>query len=171
MRFRMYRLFIILSLLLWTPLSLLAQHTQIEKDYEAGRLSLDQKVLYQFYAQQSPRQLPAVYAGPESTPIKCVTPAIMELHRNEDQLSPATLRQAKSMLKAGALSSSQTQSSASGKSIIHYQTAGEHAVPAADSENNGITDYVEPVTDAESSSYRHEVLRSGYTDPYSSVRP
>src|SRR5699024_1350154 len=119
----------------------------------------------------SPRQLPAVYAGPESTPIKCGTPAIMELHRNEDQLSPATLRQAKSMLKAGGLSSFQTQSSASGKFIIHYQTAGEHAVPAADSNNNGIPDEVETVAEAADSSYRHEVQRLGYTDPISSRRP
>src|SRR5699024_10916852 len=97
--------------------------------------------------------------------------ALMTLHRNQDKLSPSTLRQARSMVEKDREKAFQTHQSPSGRVAIHYDTAGEHAVPTADRNNSGIPDYVELVAEAADSSYRHQVQTLGYTNPISSRQP
>ncbi|MEX0844500.1 MAG: T9SS type A sorting domain-containing protein, partial [Balneolaceae bacterium] len=55
--------------------------------------------------------------------------------------------------------------SPSGKFEIIYQTFGPDSVSITDEDNNGIPDYIERVAEASDSSYRHEILNIGFTDP------
>ena len=162
MAFKYYRLFIPLIFLWWLPLGLQAQHSEINKAFEEGRLTLDQKILYQFYAQQQPQKLPESYRSENHKPIKCGTPAHMDLYRNRDAVSPSIAHK----VKAGRSSRIPKEyQSRSGKFNILYYTAGDSAVSVRDDNNNSIPDYVEQTAAAADSSYRHEVQTLGYTNP------
>lgn len=159
-------LFISLLLFLWFPLWAEAQHAEIKRDYEKGQLSLDQKILYQLYAGKSPQLLPRDYRRPDpDKPIKCGTPARMDFHNNRSQLSAGTVARVESMTADPGQHATRSYRSASGRFELNYATSGEHAVPARDANNNGTPDYVEWVAQAADSSYRHEVLTLGYSDP------
>lgn len=138
---------------------------QIDTDYRAGRLSVQQKVLYKLYAVNNPRKLPSQYRQQDSLPIKCGTPAIMEYHNNRDHLSAAANREVQSMMQVN-MQATETYTSPEGWFDIKYETTGQHAVPTEDTTGeSGIPDYVEEVAAAADSSYRHEVLTLGYADP------
>lgn len=158
-------LFIFLPLFLWLPLFLQAQHADIRRDYKRGRLSLDQKVLYQFYTAKNIQQLPRQYQPSEDKPMKCGTPARMDFHKYRAQLSAGTVAQIESLNPYPSQHADESYHSASGRFQINYTTSGEHAVPAGDANNNGIPDYVEWTAQAADSSYRHEVQTLGYSDP------
>ncbi|TYP93913.1 Por secretion system C-terminal sorting domain-containing protein [Fodinibius salinus] len=143
-----------------------AYHT-IDQAYKAGKLTLDQKVLYKFYLSKNSSKLPDQYRLPAQSAIKCGTPAYMDFERNRSQLSAATINKIKSMTAAPTAQASQTYSSPSGNFEIHYQTSGSSAVPNEDTNTNGIPDYVEKVATAADSSYSHEVQTLGYSDPIS----
>ncbi|GAA5523127.1 T9SS type A sorting domain-containing protein [Aliifodinibius salicampi] len=165
MRQHIYQLFIISLIAFLNPIVLQAQHAQIERDYQKGQLSLDKKVLYQFYAIRQPDQLPKNYEKESSEPIKCGTPAHMDLHKNRSQLSAGTIARIESMTSQPSQHSTKTYTSASGRFQINYTTTGENAVPSEDANNNGTPDYVEWTAQAADSSYRHEVQTLGYSDP------
>ncbi len=165
MRHYIHLLFIICLIAFLNPFSLQAQHAQIERDYQKGQLSLDQKVLYQFYAIQQPAQLPENYKQVSSKPIKCGTPAHMDLHKNRSQISAGTIARIESMSSQPSQLSTESYTSASGRFQINYTTSGENAVPTEDANNNGTPDYVEWTAQAADSSYHHEVQTLGYSDP------
>lgn len=165
MHFGIRKLFISLLFFLWVPLFLQAQHAEIKRNYEKGQLSLDQKVLYQFYAGKSPQHLPPAYQRTDNKPIKCGTPARMDFHKYQSQLSAGTIARIKSMTADPEQLVTQSHLSASGRFQLNYSTSGENAVPAQDANNNGTPDYVEWVAQAADSSYRYEVLTLGYSDP------
>ena len=95
---------------------------------------------------------------------KCLTPLmiLMESERQETN-KPIPL-----LLKAhlnNQASSAAEFISPSGKFRINYATAGRDTVPSDDFNNNLIPDYVEEVAAAADSSYNHEILTLGFTDP------
>jgi len=137
----------------------------IERDFLQGELTLDQKVLYEFYAANKPSQLPRQYQLEEDQVIKCGTPPISDYQNNKSKLSPATIREVESMMNDKSIQASETHTSPSGNFSVHYETTGPHAVPSDDNNSNGIPDYVEEVAAAADSSYRHQVHTLGYTDP------
>jgi hypothetical protein len=49
--------------------------------------------------------------------------------------------------------------------IIHYNTAGDHAVPPGDTDNNGIPDYVEKIAEAAEHSWIMQVNTFGFPPP------
>jgi len=159
------KLFITLFLFSCFPLILQAQHTRIQRDYDKGRLSLDQKILYQLYAGENPRKLPRNYRRTDPAPMKCGTPVRMAFYKHRQQLSASTIAQVESMTTSPAQNASESYRSASGLFQINYTTSGDHAVPVEDGNNNGVPDYVEWTAQAADSSYRHEVQTLGYTDP------
>ncbi|NGP88615.1 T9SS type A sorting domain-containing protein [Fodinibius halophilus] len=140
-------------------------YTKIDRAYQEGKLSLDQKILYKFYATNSAQKLPPKLKEESQLPIKCGTPAISDFIKNRDQLSASTIQKVKSMMGSSSMQASETYDSPDGNFTIHYETSGEHAVPAADENNNNTPDYVEEVATAADSSYRHEVQNLGYSDP------
>lgn len=137
---------------------------KIQQAYNEGLISLDEKIRYQFYAVQKPEKLPADYQRSEQVPEKCGTPFRIEYHKKREQLSPATISEVESILNTPSVQAQETYLSSSGKFEIHYDTAGEHAVPAGDENSNGIPDYVEWVAVAADSSWNHEVGTLSYTD-------
>lgn len=141
-------------------------YKEIEQDYTKGRLNLDQKVLYKFYATGNPQKLPESYQLRASEPVKCGTPAVTDFQQNYEKLSASTVAEIESIMGA-TTQSSETFQSPSGKFEIHYETTGRHAVPPGDEDGNNIPDYVEDVAAAADSSYRHQVQTLGYTDPIS----
>ncbi len=137
---------------------------KIEQAYQNGSLTLDQKILYQFYSIRDQQKLPSEYRSEDSAPIKCGAPIMMEFHQHRDQLSPSTIQKIESELERGSVVQ-ETFTSQSGRFEIQYETSGFHEVPAEDADNNDIPDYVEEVAAAADSSYRHEVQNLGYSDP------
>lgn len=126
----------------------------IRQLFEDKNLSVDEavKAYFRLYEQERPH--------------KCATPAWMFLYQHKSELSPATLDYVESRYAPARRNRNlPVYISPSGKFEINYQTSGEHAVPSGDSNSNGIPDYVEWVAEAMDSSYQHEVLTLGYTDP------
>ncbi|MDZ7681373.1 MAG: T9SS type A sorting domain-containing protein [Fodinibius sp.] len=140
-------------------------YQKIDQAYQSGDLSLDDKVLYKFYAHNNPQKLPRRFALEEQSVIKCGTPAVLDYRKNKGKLSPSTISAVESMMRVAQIQANETYTSPGGWFAIHYQASGPSAVPPEDSDNDNIPDYVEQVAAAADSSYRHEVLRLGYSDP------
>ncbi|SMO69824.1 T9SS type A sorting domain-containing protein [Gracilimonas mengyeensis] len=99
---------------------------------------------------------------------KCATPAFIFLKNHRNELSSQTLQKIDSLAKTKARADVTMQHSyisPSGKFEIHYDSSGPDAVPAEDLNNNGLPDYVEKTAFSADSSYRHEVLTLGFSDP------
>jgi len=176
MKFKFFYLLIALPFLF--PASLHAQGHEaqevqrpviqkIEHDFLLGRLTLDQKVRYQFYALGAPQKLPTEYRSEKKMAIKCGTPAMADYQRQKTELSMQTKSEVEPLLPTPHTQAVQTYQSSSGKFTLYYtnDSNSEDAVPQNDENNNGVPDYVEIAAAAADSSYRHEVLTLGYTDP------
>jgi len=138
---------------------------QIDRAYQQGDITLDQKVLYKFFPSKAKGDLPNNMTLDFDHPLKCGTPATSDFHRHKSELSSSTVNQIESFLSHPTLQASETYQSPDGYFTIHYETSGDHAVPPEDSNTDGVPDYVEEVAAAADSSYRHEVNQLGYTDP------
>ncbi len=126
----------------------------IRQAFEEKVISVDEAVMAHF----------RIYE--EDGPHKCATPAHMFFHRHRSELAPATLDAVNTRYAPARRSRSLPAFiSPSGKFEINYETSGPDAVPSGDTNTNGVPDYVEWVAEAMDSSYRHEVLTLGYTDP------
>lgn len=143
-------------------------YKSIDRAYEQDKLTIDQKVLYKFYAIKNPNKLPSEYQAQKGKPLKCGTPAIIDFHKNRSRLSKASISEIESLMSTPTAQASETHTSESGRFVIHYETSGEHAVPSEDDNNDGTPDYVEKVATSADSSYRHQVQNLGYSNPISS---
>ena len=140
-------------------------YQQIDRAYQRGDMSLDDKILYKFYAHDNPQKLPRRFALNDQSVVKCGTPAVLDYRRNKSKLSRSTVSAVESMMSRTQNQASETYTSPGGWFAIHYQTSGSSAVPPEDQDGDNIPDYVEQVAAAADSSYRHEVQRLGYADP------
>lgn len=95
---------------------------------------------------------------------KCLTPLMILLESEKESLNDEFLQKLNEV-SPRTNSSVAEFISPSGKFRIHYETSGSHAVPSEDINSNGIPDYVEEVAEASDSSYNHEILNLGFTDP------
>lgn len=139
--------------------------TKIDRAYQEGKLSVDQKVLLKFYATQSPEKLPHDFQTGDNEVLKCGTPALSDYHKNKARLSRSTVSKIESFMQPTGTQTDETHLSPSGKFTIHFTRSGPDAVPNEDANRNGLPDYVEEVAEAADSTYRHEVLTLGYPDP------
>jgi hypothetical protein len=126
---------------------------------------LDKKVLYKFYARKALDKLPVKFHPKTETTLKCGTPAISDFQNNKSKLSASSVSEVESMMESPQTQASETYQSPSGKFTIHYETSGADAVPGEDSDGDGVPDYVEWTAAAADSSWRHEVVNLGYSDP------
>jgi len=138
---------------------------KIDSAFREGKLNLDQRIRYKIDAIKAPQKLPSEFQTPNALPLKCGTPAIIDFHKHQKQLSAATVNEIESELNPPTTQSSKTYQSPAGNFTIHYQTSGSDAVPSKDSNSNNIPDYVEEVGAAADSAYRYEVGTLGYPDP------
>jgi hypothetical protein len=123
---------------------------EIQKAYYAGELTVDRAIDMQRNLIEN-----------SETPLKCGTPLEMFYHQHKDELGASSKVSHSPLLKSAAVD----YISPSGKFRISYQTSGNDAVPLDDSNGNTIPDYVEWIGEAADSSYRHEILTLGFTDP------
>ncbi|MCW9706969.1 T9SS type A sorting domain-containing protein [Fodinibius salsisoli] len=172
MRFGSRRLSIALLLGICLPIVAQAQYAKIDQAYKEGKLSLDQKIVYQFNAIRHPQKLPTLYReGENAQPYKCGTPAFKDFYQNRSKLSAATIQQVESMTTAPRVNASESYESPSGAFRIDYEATGPNKVPSVDADNDDIPDYVEEVAAAADSSYRHQVQTLGYSDPLINEQP
>lgn len=154
---------------------MLAQHKHIqghslfnaiEEANRAGSLTIDESMLYKFYAVMDPSKLPGSFRAIQPEPLRCGTPLFTEFHQLRDQLRASTVSEIEALISQSATRPTETFTSPSGNFVIHYETSGEDAPPATDTSGvNGVPDYVEFVAAAADSSMRHQVQRLGFTDP------
>lgn len=142
-----------------------AAYEKIERHYMEGKIdypeALKQKLAYVF----DPTLLRSEFKVEEMQPLKCAFPLMQELEsaKKSGDISAQTYNQLKSMLPETPETAA-TYTSPSGKFRIEYLTSGEDAVPAADSDNDGVPDYVEWTASAADSTWRHYVNTLGYPD-------
>lgn len=144
---------------------------EIDAAYHSGRISLDQKVLYKFYAGLKQEKLPSQFKTLEREVVKCGTPAQIDFQKYKSQLAPATVTEIESLTVETEKLATETYSSPSGKFLLHYETSGQNAVPSEDADGNNVPDYVEWAGAAADSSWRHEVGTLDYTDPVLTGEP
>lgn len=126
----------------------------IKNDFYEGKISADQAVRAQLLTLSG------------DTKHKCVTPITMMGHRYWKELSETTREGYHDKIRSRDITqATQFYTSPSGKFRIRYETDGSDAVPSADANSNSVPDYVEWVAEASDSSYRHEILTLGFTDP------
>ncbi|MEP1304595.1 MAG: T9SS type A sorting domain-containing protein [Balneola sp.] len=123
---------------------------QILNDYESGRVNADNTYL----------RMSAMYSDEHID--KCATPLHMFAHKYKDEISPSLLNNKPAFRNKSMMA---TFTSASGKFLFTYETAGQDAVPSTDGNSNGVPDYVEWAAIAADSSYKLLVETQGYTDP------
>lgn len=123
---------------------------QILNDYESGTVNADNTYL----------RMSAMYSDEHID--KCATPLHMFAHKYKDEISPSLLNNKPAFRNKSMMA---TFTSASGKFLFTYETAGQDAVPSTDGNSNGVPDYVEWAAIAADSSYKLLVETQGYTDP------
>ena len=130
---------------------------EIHNQFLEGKMGVDEAVSRQL-------ELLETHTGESGHPIKCATPLFQLLHREQENLSEKTKAKIDAMFSSSTLET-KSYVSASGKFIIYYETTGPDAIPLGDANSNSIPDYVEWTAEAADSSYRHEVITLGFTDP------
>ena len=104
-------------------------------------------------------------------PVKCLTPHLITatVHHPDHEIS-AEIRE---MFELAAMEIQNTEFylSPSGRFRLEFSRIGTHAVPLADTNGNGIPDYVERAAIYADSSYAHQVTRLGFTDPVNPLIP
>tara|TARA_R110002124_G_scaffold246052_2_gene411145 strand:+ start:5532 stop:7235 length:1704 start_codon:yes stop_codon:yes gene_type:complete len=149
------RLIILIALVATISNSLIAQTTTYsisEILIEHGKKTLT--------ADEAYLKMQSVYL--DGTIHKCATPLHIFEYKYRAEISNSLLQRERSNKNKSALA---TYTSASGKFELTYQTTGDDAVPAGDSNSNGVPDYVEWAAEAADSSYNYLVNILGYTDP------
>lgn len=96
---------------------------------------------------------------------KCATPVTIMAHKHWGKLSEGVKAEYQKVFNSSSVLATQNYVSPSGKFRIQYETTGPDAVPLADNNSNSVPDYVEWVGEAADSSYRHEIITLGFTDP------
>lgn len=136
---------------------------QALNQYRLGELSADEAIRFQI------SHLTSQQAADEPEFLKCLTPLFSMVEANRNTLSTETLAAYEAFIRqAPTAANVQAQAeyvTPGGKFTIVYTTAGRDAIPTADINNNLIPDYIEEVAEAADSSYRHEILTLGFTDP------
>lgn len=117
----------------------------IESQYQAGGLTLDDKVRLQItaikYPEDLPQQLSSLSLSVEASPIRCGSAVLSEIRLNWDVLSAETRQ-----YFTTAFERHDTEfmlKSPSGFFWLHYDTAGTDSVPSADDDFSGVPDFVE----------------------------
>lgn len=137
----------------------------IEIAAQNGLISKDEALLQKFYAGFDLEKLDPIYRSENDPPIKCMVPVMIEYELLKSEASPTIAAEIEELLDPQTPSQvGNTYISPSGIFIFKYDTSGTNAVPAEDSNENEIPDYVESAAFAADSSYSYMVETLGYTD-------
>ncbi|HVP35988.1 MAG TPA: MXAN_6640 family putative metalloprotease [Terriglobales bacterium] len=135
----------------------------VEDAYKNGEIDYETSLIYKVQTIHHLDRIPAKYRAKVETIQKSATPILLEVKKGWLSLSPQTRATLKTLLTrpAGPFS----YNSPEGHFKIHYDTTGVDGVPTADSNSNGIPDYVENLAHYADSSYRTEITYLGYRIP------
>lgn len=138
---------------------------EIQESYVRGEVDVNTAVLQQFKWLYDPKAV----RDEALTHEKCITPAFMFLHQHRGELSESTVHKVQEYQakreKPRVAVAEESYITPSGKFEIIYHVSGTDSVSIDDENDNGIPDYIDRVAEAADSSYRHEILNIGFTDP------
>lgn len=137
------RLLIVFTLMVTGNLFASATITVIDEAYGRGELTLDESILNKVYSFLSPELLDARFVDAQAGPIKCGTPILIEYEALQSQLTPGTINIIEALLTPSSDGMRSIYLSPGGHFSLDYSTTGTDAVPSADSDANGVPDYVE----------------------------
>ncbi|SYZ73514.1 exported hypothetical protein [Candidatus Zixiibacteriota bacterium] len=140
----------------------------IEKDYQAGQIDYENKIIYQLMSIRDPEKLPVQYktsaiSAAVSGPGKSATAIFREAWSNLKELSPDG--QAKVSQYLTRPGGAYAFDSPGGHFKLHYDISGPNAVPTTDADADGIPDYVEKAASYCDSAWRTEVTNLQYMAP------
>jgi hypothetical protein len=117
----------------------------IEQDFQDGKLTLDEKVMFQIKAIKRPFELPQKYQlfdlSTGITASRSATMALKEIVVQWDYLSNETQQAFREAFSRWPTTF--TYDSPSGFFKLHYDTSGTNQVPSADDDFSGVPDFVE----------------------------
>jgi subtilisin-like proprotein convertase family protein len=116
----------------------------IQQDYESGKINYEEALLQKFYLAFNKSK--SLYKTSASVfPQKCGTELIREFRSNTYKLSASAVAEIEEFLNAPFRITAETKTyiSPSGKFELTYETSGTNAVPSADTDSDGVPDYVE----------------------------
>ena len=138
---------------------------EIERAYHIGEISIDEAVMRQLQILKPEPTTSHLLHTEYAEFVKCGSPLHMFVEANQSKLSAPVLAAYEQAFSTTSVSSAQSYVSPLGKFIINYETSGDDSVSIVDNNSNGVPDYVEWVAEASDSSYKHEILTLGFTDP------
>lgn len=136
----------------------------IDEAMQKGEITKDQAILQKFYAGYKPEHLIDSFRLSSDAPIKCMLPVKNEYFQLKESLQTSTISEIEKLTARSFSSDQQEYLSPSGNFRFFYETSGSNAVPADDTNESGIPDYVERAAFAADSSYRYMVEDAGFTD-------
>jgi subtilisin-like proprotein convertase family protein len=142
-------------------------YSKIQSDYNSGKIGIDNQLLQKFYYGFDKSKLAPEYRDDDLTPLKCGTEMVMEYHAHEAELQKSTIDQINSYLKNPfeKTATTYTYLSHSGKFLLTYDIDGVNAVPLADTNGNGIPDYIEWIAGYFDYVWHFEIDSLGYLAP------
>ena len=133
----------------------------IEADYTDGLLDRDNASRYRQYAISAPGKLPSKYRS--SVRGKDATYSMLLLARDWSKLSKATQQEILEIRRNGYGNLSDTV--ATQHFVLHYTRQGNNAVPARDSNGNGIPDFIDIAAQSWEQVWDREITQLGYPAP------
>jgi hypothetical protein len=138
---------------------------QVQQQVQDGKMSSEQALLTKFQYAFDRESLSAEFRPEGVAPLKCGTPLIVEFMQVRDQL-PADIRSTiEGYLVERDDPSRVVYYPPLGMFSISYVTTGVDAVPLADTNANGVPDYVERVGEYFDYSWTTEVTNLGFGTP------
>ena len=159
------RLLIIISFLVTGNLLASTSFTAIEAAFSRGDISADEMILNKMYALLDPERVDTQFVTDEQILYKCGTPILMQYERMLPQLSDETIRIVNTYLDDSMRDLRSIYLSPGGHFSIDYLTTGTHAVPAVDTDVNGIPDYVERAAEFLDFTWTQEIDSAGFGSP------
>ncbi len=143
----------------------------LQQDYQAGKLDLDQWLLYYGFTLVAPEKLPARYQG--RAPGLDGTPFFIILRQKWMQLRPGTRKALTQLGLAPTYSGKQQRPILSGPEeqyqtthfLIHYTRSGQDAVPVRDDNGDGVPDYVAEAASIAEFVWQTEIVTLEWAQP------
>jgi len=137
----------------------------IDEAYGRGDISIDEMILNKVYSFLNRDLLDPRFRSDYQELIKCGTPVLVEYEQLQSQLQEATINTIEELLLPQLNGLRETYFSAGGHFAFSYVTAGTNGVPATDSDNSGVPDFVEWAGDYLDFTWAQEIDSAGFAGP------
>ncbi len=140
--------------------------TELDRAVDAGELTAEDALLYEFNYAFAPEDLPPAWRPASFAPLKCGTDLWRRYEELRPTLSAEIVKKFEDRKLQVASPDKATYTSPLGHFTLTYYTTGTDAVPATDtSPANGIPDYVEKMAGYLDVSWETEIVDMGFTAP------